>query len=776
MPMSISGNDGRSLVAWIRHHGALGDRIEVRVKRTRLPPPNGGGMVFTMRVTLIPTPSMRRVKLTSAVKSRDGVALCLLGGSQTKGDPQVPPPVFLLPPPTRNPSGADDIAAGAMGGGGPGGAPFYTDDVEAWNVEPNEPMENSVPTAEPQRPQVAADPPATVASADPTHAAQSRLAWQRASLDAAAIASATRLLLARCDREEGRAASGPSVDGDGDAPAAWEAALASWSRRTTAADALFKPPGVGVPISPPLAVTHADTLHCEDVPRLLAFLRRVEPKPYGPRDLQRIGSGAFGTVDVVGWAAGGTAASVVKTLLYSASLWNEVASRRGAAAKVAQKRPRSPSHAPSFSGGPPQGPHSTLPTCNEYLHNTIMHEAATMRAAAVGCPAGRSHVVSLSDVLVSPTGTVSLVMPFIKHDLSSVYHHIQRLRAYDGVLPAPAWMCRVPKGWTVPVATARYWSRELLRALAQLHERGIMHRDVKLSNLLVDGDGRLFLADLGWGRFAPAWQVTPGAEKSAFIDDPVDGDRKRDAPLCPVVRIRASDKATGEAPHSCIPPRAEFHTACLPPAMPITGVPCVVTHRPPELLRYSCALDASKVVKYDGFAVDVYSAGCVLFRLATGKDLFSGTTDVEVLRAIELVTGAAQPVPQDGAVIMQEDPFAPTTPDVATTATWPLPPERRRAAVRRFLASQFVHDVDAEGRTPPPSTLDDAAAEAPNTFSHLLAAMLEPVPGKRLTAAACLTHPWLAVDARSGDPAAAIPSEFLPADPQQRHMPKPPPL
>lgn len=44
--------------------------------------------------------------------------------------------------------------------------------------------------------------------------------------------------------------------------------------------------------------------------------------------------------------------------------------------------------------------------------------------------------------------------------------------------------------------TARY-ARQVLRALAYLHENNVLHRDLKLENVLLDGEGRVKVADFG---------------------------------------------------------------------------------------------------------------------------------------------------------------------------------------------------------------------------------------------------------------------------------------
>ena len=84
-------------------------------------------------------------------------------------------------------------------------------------------------------------------------------------------------------------------------------------------------------------------------------------------------------------------------------------------------------------------------------------------------------------------------------DATHVYLVLERADGGDvfGLMRARAGAAGVG---TLDVCTARAFMRDLLSALAALHAAGIMHRDLKLSNLLLHGGGgpvRVRLADFG---------------------------------------------------------------------------------------------------------------------------------------------------------------------------------------------------------------------------------------------------------------------------------------
>lgn len=88
------------------------------------------------------------------------------------------------------------------------------------------------------------------------------------------------------------------------------------------------------------------------------------------------------------------------------------------------------------------------------------------------------NIISLKEMMVEEKG-VFMIFGYMSHDLS-------------GILAQPT--VRLTEGHI------KFLFRQILSGLTYIHQRGILHRDIKGSNILVDNDGNLKLADFGLSR------------------------------------------------------------------------------------------------------------------------------------------------------------------------------------------------------------------------------------------------------------------------------------
>jgi len=252
---------------------------------------------------------------------------------------------------------------------------------------------------------------------------------------------------------------------------------------------------------------------------------------------------------------------------------------------------------------------------------------------------------------------------------------------------------------------------QLFRALKFLHSAGILHRDVKPSNLLLDGGCGLKLADFGLARLVGCEGCTGGRATDAAEEGP---SSSRQAP-----------------PPSPGPPASSSPV--------LTDYVATRWYRAPEVLLGAPRYTAG---------VDLWAAGCILGELlGGGKPLFPGGSTLGQLRRVVEVTGAPSPA----EVAALGSPYAASMleavgagpPGTAPPGTALLP-----AAPRR-LASLFPGA--------PPAALD------------LLRSLLTFDPARRVSAAAACAHPYVApFHDPAAEPAAPSPLPPLPLDDNTR--------
>lgn len=55
----------------------------------------------------------------------------------------------------------------------------------------------------------------------------------------------------------------------------------------------------------------------------------------------------------------------------------------------------------------------------------------------------------------------------------------------------------VRKRWKLKEDVTKYFFKQIISGLQYIHSKNIIHRDIKLDNLLLDGEGRIKIADFG---------------------------------------------------------------------------------------------------------------------------------------------------------------------------------------------------------------------------------------------------------------------------------------
>ncbi len=137
---------------------------------------------------------------------------------------------------------------------------------------------------------------------------------------------------------------------------------------------------------------------------------------------------------------------------------------------------------------------------------------------------------------------------------------------------------------------------QLLKALKFLHANYVLHRDLKLSNLLYNHKGELKVADFGLARRV-------GGEYVAVVDS---GGRRRHGRLTGgsnSAKTVSTDPPSPHSPYCCLTPKVVS-----------------LWYRPPELLFGAEQYDSG---------IDLWGCGCIMGELLRGKPIMDGKNEMD---------------------------------------------------------------------------------------------------------------------------------------------------
>jgi len=129
----------------------------------------------------------------------------------------------------------------------------------------------------------------------------------------------------------------------------------------------------------------------------------------------------------------------------------------------------------------------------------------------------------------------------------------------------------------IPRPTAVRWLEETASALDHAHGAGIVHRDVKPANLLLDGNGRLAVADFGIARMATDVNVTSTGmvlgTAASLSPEQVTGEEVTGPSDIYSLGLVLLEAVTGVREYQGIPTEAALARLHRPPAVPETLPP-----------------------------------------------------------------------------------------------------------------------------------------------------------------------------------------------------------
>jgi tetratricopeptide (TPR) repeat protein len=292
-------------------------------------------------------------------------------------------------------------------------------------------------------------------------------------------------------------------------------------------------------------------------------------------------------------------------------------------------------------------------------------------------------------------------------------------------------------GERIPRQTALRWLREAATGLDVAHAAGIVHRDVKPANLLLDGQDRLAVGDFGIARLADDTQMTQTGQvlgTAAYISpEQALGQPATDASDRYALAVVAHELLTGSRPFTGGPPAAQARQHA-------EAMPAPASQAAPDLPP---GLDG---VLARGMAKDPARRP----RSAT-----------ELVAGIEAALAGAPASASDGRPIEATRPFAPVIAAKpagrAREPAVPAPPAGR--------AREPAVPAPPAGRAREPAAAAQAQPREPATAGRARVTPLQPSPPRQAPASRD-SEPSTA-DAHRAAPAVA------PTDPRGRRRPMP---